>query len=622
MTYVEPEWAHKPSHEWILTEIKGGMEVAKYNLEERATTILGRALDMVHLPLNHESASRQHARISFDSQGIPWLRDLKSTHGTRVNKRKLPPQVCGKTESNSNKPGSRGIMVYPGDIFQFGASTRIFTLDGPPEFERGAMKAKLEQAATSSTASNTSRGESVAQPKESKPDEGVSWGMSMDDDIENGDGDKGPESISKTLPMDMEVPEKHRKAFDRLNTMKYKLSNLESEDGRIKRKCDLTQGQEKQLQRNAEREEALKRAINELEEELYNKLYPEKANIPKSKAQREYIQDDEVDDFFDRTKEETEDIIGEEESEQSLIEKWSKLWNLKTEERDNSLFPAEKKVQEIQKRLSILEAGNDEDAFFVQNDLALAKEARDKALAKQESTLGKMNEIEKLLKIVNPKLKADSESGYIGEGPPPQKEETSFTAPAPAPIKPMLPPPPRQLPTKASPTKGNEDSDFMAMPPPVLPPPRIRGSSSPSPPEKKRKESNNMDMPPPPVMKAPPAVMPAPAMPPPKRARVVGPAMMKPPPTSVDDDDSSHQVTTKKASPKKPVVGTLAFLSSMTKDNNNNESSSGQKGDNKDCQQNAKKKAVLDPKKDVWRAPEGQDGSGYTKLNAKFAGRY
>ncbi|KAL3932353.1 MAG: hypothetical protein SGBAC_010887 [Bacillariaceae sp.] len=611
MSYVEPEWAHKPSHEWILTEIKGGIEVHKYHLQDRATTILGRALDMVHIPLNHESASRQHARISFDSQGIPWLRDLKSTHGTRVNKRQLPPQVCGKTESSSNKPGSRGIMVFPGDLFKFGASTRLFTLDGPPEFERGAMKAKLEQAATngSTTSSNTIRGESVAkQPgEESKQDEGVSWGMSIDD--ENDDGDNGPASISKTLPMDMQVPEKHRKAFDRLNTMKYKLSNLESEDSRIKRKADLTSGQEKQLHRNAEREEALKRSINQLEEELYNKLYPEKANVPKSK-QTEYIQDDGVDDFFDRTKEEKEDVIEEEESEDSLVEKWKRLWNLQTEERTNSLVPAEKKVQETQKKLSILEAQNDEDAFYVQNDLTLAKETRDKALAKQECTLDNMKEIEKLLKIVNPKLQVDLESGYIGEGPPSPKEDTLFTAPAP--IKIMMPPPPRQLPSMASPTIA--DSDFMAMPPPVLPPPRIRGPNSPISPEKKRKVSNNMDMPPPvmPPTTMPPPVVKAPAMPAPKRARVVGPAM-KPPTTSVDE-------TKKKASPKKPM-GTLAFLDAMTKDNINT-GSNGQKGDKDRQQQNAKKKGVLDPKKDVWRAPEGQDGSGYTKLNAKFAGRY
>jgi hypothetical protein len=29
-----------------------------------------------------------------------------------------------------------------------------------------------------------------------------------------------------------------------------------------------------------------------------------------------------------------------------------------------------------------------------------------------------------------------------------------------------------------------------------------------------------------------------------------------------------------------------------------------------------------DPQVDVWQAPKDQDGSGITKLNAKFAGRY
>jgi hypothetical protein len=30
----------------------------------------------------------------------------------------------------------------------------------------------------------------------------------------------------------------------------------------------------------------------------------------------------------------------------------------------------------------------------------------------------------------------------------------------------------------------------------------------------------------------------------------------------------------------------------------------------------------MDTKKDEWVAPKGQDGSGRTKLNEKFAGRY
>ena len=120
-----------------------------------------------------------------------------------------------------------------------------------------------------------------------------------------------------------------------------------------------------------------------------------------------------------------------------------------------------------------------------------------------------------------------------------------------------------------------------------------------------------MDMPPP-ILPGPSAIA-APIMPPPKRSRVVGSS--KPPSSSTDATSSE---TNKVASnPKKPI-GTLAFLSSMTKD-------SGKPANGKteeDSKQDAKKKTVLDPKKDVWQAPKDQDGSGYTKLNAKFAGRY
>ena len=145
-SYQEPTWAVKPSHEWTLTEIKGGVEVAQYALHLRATTLLGRAIDLVQVPLHHESISRRHARIAFDVQGIPWLKDLESAHGVTVNKRRLPPEASrGKIEVDDTKKGGRGVMLFPGDTIRFGASTRLYVLEGPPEFERGALQAKMQQ---------------------------------------------------------------------------------------------------------------------------------------------------------------------------------------------------------------------------------------------------------------------------------------------------------------------------------------------------------------------------------------------------------------------------------------------------------------------------------------------
>jgi pSer/pThr/pTyr-binding forkhead associated (FHA) protein len=250
--YNEPAWAQKPSQEWSLLEIKSGVECSTYELQTRKCTILGRAEDMVHIALAHESCSRQHGRIAFDSQGIPWLRDLQSTHGTTCNKRQLPKQAIGKIESMSTTSGARGVMLFPGDVLQFGASSRLFCVQGPEEYERGAVKAKMQQQHQAATEKQL-----MQQPEDSSDDEskkekdtGVSWGMSMNDDV--GD-DQVSASEDKTLPMELQVPEKHRKAFDRLNALKYKMANLETEDSRIRRKGELSEGQEKQLQRNQER---------------------------------------------------------------------------------------------------------------------------------------------------------------------------------------------------------------------------------------------------------------------------------------------------------------------------------------------------------------------------------
>jgi pSer/pThr/pTyr-binding forkhead associated (FHA) protein len=591
MSYVDPEWAQKPSTEWSLTEIKGGTEVEKHNLHLRATTIFGRALDMVHIPVNHESASRQHARISFDSQGIPWLRDLKSTHGTFCNKRRLPPEVCGKIESNSNKAGSRGIMVYPGDVLKFGASTRTYFLEGPPDFERGAMKAKMQQAMNSGNRPlrPTQENQTEVMPEDTRKTDRVSWGISMEDED---DEEEGTTATNKSLPLDIQVPDKHRKAFDRLNARKYKLSNMETEDGKIRRKGDLSQGQEKQLQRNAEREEALKRSIVELEEELYDKLYPEKSgNKRRTSNSHQDVGEDEDDDFFDRTKVDKEDVIDSEESETTLVAKWKKIYEQKSHQESSRLPAARKTVSLLQQRLSTLEASGDEEAFFVKNDLALSKESLDKILAEQQTANSNMDEIEKLLKIVNPKIHTNRDSGFIGEGAPPGKEKEAVTIVS---LGTMLPPPARP---KSPPKKivVESKSDHFSMPPPMIPPPIIQRPTGAS--RKSNHEPNDNLMPPP--------------MPPPKRLRVAGPSMPPPQPSSAVPKPSSTRQNSAKQQ------GTLAFLSSMTKSTKKSSDDSKEPTKVKDA-----KKTAMDPKKDVWRAPAGQDGSGITKLNAKFAGRY
>jgi pSer/pThr/pTyr-binding forkhead associated (FHA) protein len=581
-SYQEPSWAHAPPTEchWLLVEAKS-VEIAKHKLT-RPTTILGRATEIVHISLQHESASRQHARIAFDQAGIPWLRDLKSTHGTKCNKRDLPPQACEKVEINSTERGARGIMLFPGDILQFGASTRIYCLEGPPEYERGAQKLASLQT------SGVEQKKIAPPPQQKQQNSSVSWGIDMNDD--KNDQSTTPAS-NKTLSVDLEVPEKYRKAMERLNALKFKLGNFQTEDERIRRKGELTEGQERQLQRNAERESNLKESIAELEQDLYHRLYPDKAAARGKHGHSNYghqEEEDDVDDFYDRTKqqESQSQIDNEAESEKTLAVSWKKLYE-QQEYRKSALKQALLQESLLNEELAKLQAAEDEEAFFVQNDLEIATDAVQKIETEQRNGATKIEKIERLLKIVNPRLVVDRETGYFGEGSP-AMEPSVKEAPR---DDTMLPPPqairPKRVDSALSSASGFDAVGNLSMPPP----PTLVVAAKPM-----AQYSNDNE---------PERIMPFP-----KRKRVVGPSVSVPPPsvsnTMVKGPDRPHH---------RQPQGMLAVLSSLEESQGTGRTTDKKKVKNVD-------RVVSDPKKDEWRAPEGQDGSGITQLNAKFAGRY
>jgi hypothetical protein len=415
--------------------------------------------------------------------------------------------------------------------------------------------------------------------------------------------DDGALRTNRTLPVDVQVPEKHRKALEKLNAMKYKLGNLETEDGRIRRKGELTEGQEKQLQRNAEREASLKKSILELEESLYNKLYPsDKVAGPSRKQKGEaesFSNDEEEDDYFDRTKAKSTNMsdidnwIGSEaESEKTLTAKWKALFLEHNEERRSLLPQAMDKVRALAMSMEKLQASGDEEAFFVRNDLLLANEELKKIESSMKSKERAMDEAERLLKVVNGKIRCDRETGYIGEGPqrsvaPVKHESTDPTI------------------------RKSDGTGLDSMPPP---PPSSKGRVPDiEQPPAEEQQSHTM-LPPPPVKPSSAAKLDADfALPPPKRKRVVGPSMT--PPCATKSAPSG-------TSASKPLIGgTLAFLNGAT---NSMDTARDDRANNaankKDLSRSSQR--TIDPKQDVWRAPKGQDGSGYTKLNEKFGGRY
>ena len=577
--YEDPEWCKPPANgAWVLLEIKSGVEIAQHPLT-LGCTVLGRASDMVDIVLQHESCSRQHARVAFDSSGVPWLRDLNSTHGTYVNKKKLPDKACGKVESSSRQPGARGVVLYPGDVVSFGASTRLFCVEGPEEFERGSSIASLKERGTVAPLAplqpTKKKSENFGRP--GGDNEGVSWGIDIHDQ------DQSPSSPSRSssfsLTADLEVPEKHRKAYERLNAMKYKMKNLQTEDERIRRKGELTEGQERQLQRNAEREATLNESIAELEQELYEKLYPDRQKGSQNRGRHKgdgdtKDRDDDTDDFYDRTKNRDISIIATDgESEGTLTTKWVRLYD-QLQIKEGNLKNARNNKESLEKRLTRAQETGTEEIFFIKNDLQIVNDELGKMEREKVAIQADMLEAERLLLIVNSKLFIDRSSGYIGEDRPKLRQANSSTLSS---TSDMLPPP-RIPPPKNDLENGSNKAQLLPPPEISLPIPRDTDI-----PEKRNVKTGDED------------IIAERVMPPPKRPRMVGPA--------------------------KPGEGSFGLFNAPIAPVNASKLVTADRG------ANSKKKeqgfpSTLDSRTDDWRAPQGQDGSGITKLNSKFVGRY
>lgn len=571
--YEAPPWAVKPSVSsgWKLIEIKSGVQVNAYILDQQPCTLLGRAADQVDVVLSHESCSRWHARIAFDAVSEnPWLRDLASAHGTIINKQKLPAIACGKTESRATTPGARGVLLYPGDVLQFGASSRIFCVEGPENCSRNSALNKLH------------RSQRTKPPKDT--DDPSSLSSIRVNEHRPGEQDHSPtshEGPPTTLDLEGPPPATHRADWDRLRAIQYKLDNLQQESERIRAKIDLTDGQTRQLERNESRERQLRGDFATLESELIPKLFPSaKPSATKLSAEaQEFLREDEVD---DRTRDIMDngdlelDPTGE--TEQSLTKKW-KTMVLLLQANVTDSTRARQRLSLVEEKLSrLLEAG-DEESFFVQNDAKIAKESVDKLESESQHISKSMLEVKRLLHVVNPKLYTDETTGYIGTRtqtrlPPPKTDESDISS--------FL-----------------EDESFV-MPPPALPqsspPPQTNVDSSPAIHERREIEDGTLT-----TMLLPP--------PPAKKTRVVGPSMPAP------------YARSKVA----PPLGTLAMLSAATS-NHAVVAKSRSRGQSKEKSEKdsaiRKAASMEDGNIDVWQAPKDQDGSGRTKLNAKFAGRY
>ncbi|KAL9188345.1 hypothetical protein ACHAXT_006723 [Thalassiosira profunda] len=614
-----PTWSRPPHHAWRLEEIKQGHVVASHSLNDilkshsatdNCSITFGRMDEptIVDVVTAHESCSRLHARIAFDANGTPWLRDLGSGNGTYVNEKRMPPEACGKGEPATSRKGSRGVVLYPGDAIRFGASTRIYILEGPEEFEREQIKLKQKMKAieTAADTSEIAAGKKEEVESAKANDDGCGWGMSDDTPVEQEEKAQSARNHSD-LPLPSidsfffsgkhKISDNLHKLHGQYNTKMHKLQSIQTESQRIAAKgnmgVELTEGQRGQLAKNQSRITELEKNVADLQEKLEDGMHTAihgKDRINKKRKDEAHYggDDDDVDDFFDRTassKRQRKDEGAQ--SEQSLIAEWKSLLEDRAKHQ-RKVARALERSEALQRQIDNSKE-DDEDAFFLQNDLSLAKDTWSKATNTLEETEKELDEAEQLLRIVNPKLLWNREEGLIGTD-----------------IEEKRKPAPYEEIAKA------EESDSLMMPPP--PPPPVAETAE-----------TLLMPPPPPTMMAPPpppkpkSPEPAGEMAPPTDTRGM------PPPAEPKGAAEPDMKKKRQLGPMRPparVQGTLAALTQAMSQpaqarEQPNQSASQQGGTN------AQKPAVaFDPKKDVWQAPADQDGSGRTALHDKFKGRY
>lgn len=137
--YTEPKWSEKPipEHVYNFEVLKGGTIAETFNdLQSKAFWMIGKLPDN-HITMAHPTVSRYHAVFQYrpdvktesddgdddDSEAETkksdiekgwYLYDLNSTHGSFVNKTRIPPKTY--------------VRVRVGYLLKFGGSTRNFIL--------------------------------------------------------------------------------------------------------------------------------------------------------------------------------------------------------------------------------------------------------------------------------------------------------------------------------------------------------------------------------------------------------------------------------------------------------------------------------------------------------------
>ncbi|XP_690835.5 kanadaptin isoform X1 [Danio rerio] len=203
LPYTEPPWGAVPDINYSFELLKNGAILDTVPLTHRSYFVVGR-LPVCDVSLEHPSISRYHAVVQYrgraGQEGVVgeergfYAYDLGSTHGTFINKNKIPPKTY--------------IRLRVGHVLKFGGSTRLFILQGP-EFDEEAesemtvtelrerarkQREELERRMMGDGSDEEEEKEEseTSASKNTSEDAGCSWGMAEEAAPEEDDNEENP----------------------------------------------------------------------------------------------------------------------------------------------------------------------------------------------------------------------------------------------------------------------------------------------------------------------------------------------------------------------------------------------------------------------------------------------
>ena len=337
VNYTPPEWSAAPTHPFRLEVIKNGAVVESVDVANKAFVLIGRQEDVCDIAMQHPSISRQHAVIQHRDSGEIFVYEMGSTHGTLLNKRRLPAK--------------EHVEMSVGDVLRFGASSRVYCLLGPDNLRKEVLrdnhtpaelqKLKYDLLQKKKQQMQERRKQEAAAAAEQLSDATCMWGDQEDAEDEDLEGLSGvggaggaggaaagslssfgnAQRVQSTWEMEKQMreddkakegmSEREKTLLEKINQKQSKLNNMTIENERISAKeieGDLSEGQRGQLARNEQNAAKVNDELQDLLEqmdELKRTQARQRGEAPppsRSRRRKAGMGDDsdEDDEFFDR----------------------------------------------------------------------------------------------------------------------------------------------------------------------------------------------------------------------------------------------------------------------------------------------------------------------------------